>query len=55
MCCCTGKLPSELLYPKLTCHHTKHTIDFLVYTLGRPEQLKRENELAKAGIINRGI
>ena len=37
------------------CAHTKQTIDYLVWNLMRPEQVKQEAELAKAGIMSRVI
>ena len=46
-CCSVGITPADEMFPGLKSHVAKHTFNMFVYEIGRPEQLKRENELAK--------
>lgn len=46
-CCCIGKEPHEIVYPGLKSSVVAHTFNMLVHDHARPEQIKREEELAQ--------
>lgn len=50
-CCSVGITPADEMFPGLKSPVARHTFNMFVYEVGRPEQMKRENELAKASGI----
>ena len=50
-CTCIGVHPSDVHYPGMKSHVARHTFNMFVYEVGRPPQIKRENELATAGAV----
>ena len=42
-----GITPADAHYPGMKCHVSRHTFNMLVYEVGRPPQIKRENDLAQ--------
>ena len=50
-CTCIGVNPSDIHYPGMKSHVLRNTFNLFVYEVGRPAQIKRENELAQASGI----
>ena len=52
-CCCIGKEPSDVIYPGMVSHVARHTFNMVVYESARPDQVKREAEMAGMGAISK--
>ena len=50
-CCCLGKQPHEVYYPKMKCDVAKWTFNFQVYKHARKDQIERQAKMTGLGAV----